>query len=171
MRGQKLKNMCLTGVLTAITFVFTAYLHVPSHTGYTHVGDGFIYLAACFLPTPYALFVGAAGAVLADCLTGFALWAPASAVIKALTVLCFSSRTRRILSLRNVVALVPAAVCCVGGYYLYEALITQNFLSPLAGIPGYITQAVCSAGLFVLLGVVLDKLHWKDIWKTGGMER
>ncbi len=168
MKGQQLKNMCLTGVLTATVFLFTAYLHVPSHTGYTHVGDGFIYLAACFLPTPYALFVGAAGAVLADCLTGFAMWAPGSAVIKALTVLCFSCRTKRIVSLRNLVALVPAAACCVGGYYLYEALITQNFLSPLAGIPGYITQSVCSAVLFVILGTALDKLHLKDMWKNGG---
>lgn len=169
MKNQKLKNMCLAAVFAAAVFLFTAYFHVPSHTGYTHVGDGFIYLAACLLPWPYAVFVGAGGAVLADCLTGFAMWAPGSAVIKAVTVLCFSSKTRRMVSARNLVALIPAAAICSGGYYLYESLITGNFVAPLAGIPGYITQSVLSSVLFVLLGAALDKLNVKKYMKNGEM--
>ena len=162
MKLEKIKYMCLAGVFTAIVFVFTAYLHIPSHTGYTHVGDGFIYLAACLLPLPYAAFVGAGGALLADCLTGFAVWAPASVIIKTVAVLFFSKNKKRIISLQNMLALLPAAVICTGGYYLYEALLTGNFISPLAGIPGYITQSVLSAVLFVVLGAALDKLCVKD---------
>ncbi len=164
MKQKKMKNMCLAGILTAIVFVVTAYLHIPSHTGYTHVGDGFIYLAACLLPLPYALFVGAGGALLADCLTGYAMWAPGSVVIKMLAVLCFSGKSQKILTGRNLAALVPAAVCCIGGYYLYEALLTGNFVSPLAGIPGYVTQSVLSSLLFVVLGGVLDKTKIKEQW-------
>ena len=52
MKDKQIRLMCITGIFTAIVFVFTAYLHIPSHTGYTHVGDGFIYLAACMLPLP-----------------------------------------------------------------------------------------------------------------------
>lgn len=168
MRIQKIKHMCFAGVLTAAVFLFTAYFHIPSHTGYTHVGDGFIYLAACLLPLPYAVFVGAGGAALADCLTGFALWAPASVVIKTVAVLCFSRRTRRIVSPRNLTALLPAAAICVGGYYLYEALITGNGIAPLAGIPGYITQSVLSSVVFVVLGAALDNLRIKDFFQNGG---
>lgn len=162
MKTEKIKHMCLAGVFTAIVFVFTAYLHIPSHTGYTHIGDGFIYLAACLLPLPYAAFVGAGGALLADCLTGFAVWAPASVIIKTVAVLFFSRNKKRIISLQNMLALLPAAVICTGGYYLYEALLTGNFISPLAGIPGYITQSMLSALLFTVLGAALDKLHIKD---------
>ena len=86
---KKIKLISLTGIFTAIVFVFTAYFHIPSHTGYTHIGDAFIYLAACMLPLPYGIFVGAVGALLADCLTGFALWAPASVIIKSLSVIFF----------------------------------------------------------------------------------
>ena len=86
--------MCLAGIFTAVVFVFTAYLHIPSHTGYTHVGDGFIYLAASLLPLPYAVFVGAGGALLADCLTGFAIWAPGSVIIKTVAVLFFSGKSK-----------------------------------------------------------------------------
>lgn len=161
MKTKNLKLMCLAGIFTAIVYVFTAYLHIPSHTGYTHVGDAFIYLAACLLPLPYGIFVGAGGALLADCLTGFAIWAPGSVIIKTCAVLFFSRKGRKLVCLRNILALIPAWVLCIGGYYLYEALLTGNFLAPAAGIPGYITQSTLSTVLFVILGIAMDKLNVK----------
>ena len=65
-------------------------------------------------------------------------------------------------------ALLPAAAICVGGYYLYEALITGNGIAPLAGIPGYITQSVLSSVVFVVLGAALDNLRIKDFFQNGG---
>ncbi len=162
MKNDKVKLMCLSGVFTAIVFVFTAYIHIPSHTGYTHIGDGFIYIAACLLPVPYAAFVGAGGALLADCLTGFAIWAPGSVIIKIITVLFFSRKSQKIIFVRNIIALIPASIVCIGGYYLYESLITGNFIAPLAGIPGYITQSLLSSTLFILLGFAMDKLKVKN---------
>ncbi len=167
MKNQRIKLMCLAGVFTAVVFVFTAYLHIPSHTGYTHVGDGFIYLAACLLPLPYAMFVGAGGALLADCLTGFAIWAPGSVIIKTAAVLFFSRKKRQIISRRNLLALLPAWAVCIGGYYLYEVLITGNFIAPLSGILGYITQSVLSSVLFVAVGLAMDKLNVKQMINGG----
>lgn len=170
MKDQKIRLMCIAGVFTAIVFVFTAYLHIPSHTGYTHVGDGFIYLAACMLPLPYAMFVGAGGALLADCLTGYAIWAPGSIIIKTVAVLFFSRKSARIISIRNLLALIPAWAVCIGGYYLYEALITGNFVAPLSGIPGYITQSVLSSILFIVAGLAMDKLNAKNTL-VGGIQK
>ena len=170
MKDQKIRLMCIAGIFTAIVFVFTAYLHIPSHTGYTHVGDGFIYLAACMLPLPYAMFVGAGGALLADCLTGYAIWAPGSIIIKTVAVLFFSRKSARIISIRNLLALIPAWAVCIGGYYLYEALITGNFVAPLSGIPGYITQSVLSSILFVVAGLAMDKLNDKNTL-VGGIRK
>ena len=167
MKNERIKLMCLAGVFTAVVFVFTAYLHIPSHTGYTHVGDGFIYLAACLLPLPYAMFVGAGGALLADCLTGFAIWAPGSVIIKTVAVLFFSRKGVKIITWRNMLALIPAWALCIGGYYLYETLITGNFVSPLAGIPGYITQSLLSSILFVAVGLAMDKLNIKPMINGG----
>lgn len=157
--------MCMSGLWAAVVFVFTAYLHIPSHVGYTHVGDGFIYLAACIMPLPYAIFIGACGGFLADVLSGFAVWAPATVIIKATTVLFFSCKTRKITATRNLIALVPAALVCTGGYYLYDALIIGSFTSALAGIPGYVTQSVMSSVLFVLCGAMLDKTNIKNSLK------
>lgn len=163
---KKIKLISLTGIFTAIVFVFTAYFHIPSHTGYTHIGDAFIYLAACMLPLPYGIFVGAVGALLADCLTGFALWAPASVIIKSLSVILFC-RSDKIITLKNCLALFPASTLCIGGYYLYESLITGNFTSPLAGIPGYVTQSILSSILFIFVGISCDKLKIKHLINGG----
>jgi len=161
-KTTRLRYLTLSGLFVAIVFVLTAYLHIPSHTGYIHIGDSVIYLAAALLPRPYAIAVGALGAGLADCLTGYAIWAPGSAMIKATTVLCFSCHGERIINLRNLTAIIPSGILCVGGYYLYEGLITRNFTAPLAGIPGNITQFLFSSILYVVLGLALDKLRFKD---------
>ena len=157
----------MMGLFTALVFVVTAYLHIPTVNGYIHVGDGLIYLAACILPMPSAIFVGAGGALLADCLTGFAIWAPGSVIIKALGAMLFSSKSKKIITARNLLALLPATVICIGGYYLYEALIFWNFISPLSGLLASLTQSVASATLFVLLGVSIDKTNFKSKWNRG----
>lgn len=168
MKNEKVKLMCLSGIFTAVVYVFTAYLQIPSHNGYIHIGDGFIYLAACMLPLPYAASVGAIGALLADCLTGFAIWAPGSVIIKAVTVLFFSAKGSKIVSFRNILALLPAAAVCMGGYYLYESIITGNFVAPLAGIPGSITQSVAGSIVFVVFGLALDRFKIKNKLHNGG---
>ncbi len=162
MKNNKTRIMCISGIFIALVFVVTAYLHIPTANGYVHVGDGLIYLAACILPTPYAVAVGAGGALLADCVTGFAIWAPGSVLIKAATVLLFSSKKRNIITPINLIALLPAAVLCAGGYYVYEALLYMNFITPLTGILASLTQSVASSVVFILIGIAADKTHFKS---------
>lgn len=153
-----LRYLCLSGIFAALVFVCTAFLQIPSHAGYIHAGDALIYLAACLLPWPYAMAAGMIGGALADVLTSFAIWAPASLIIKGLSVLSFQ-RQGKIVCLRNMLALIPAWVLCIGGYYAYEALITQNAIAPLAGMVGSLVQCLVSSALFVFLGYLFDKLN------------
>ena len=162
MDKKQIRFMTLSGALCALVFVLTAYLHVPVHTGYAHMGDGLIYVAACILPLPYGIFVGGVGALLADALTGYAIWAPGSLIIKSLTVLVFSRKCEKILSVRNLLALIPAWMLCVGGYYVYEGAITGNFIAPAAGIVGNLIQCAFSTVLFAVIATVLDRLKIKN---------
>lgn len=123
--------------------------------GYTHVGDGFLYLAASLLPAPYAAAAGAIGAGLADLLSVYSIWAPGTIIIKALTALCFTNKLDKLVNKRNVLGIIPALVLCVGGYYLYEAIITGNFAAPALGIPGYLTQVALSSVVYLALGAAL----------------
>ena len=153
--------MCISGILSALVFVITAYLYIPTYNGYVHCGDGVIFLAACVLPMPYSIIVGALGAMLADLLTGFAIWAPGSMIIKGLLALLFTCKSNKILTKRNLVMLLPAALISAAGYYLYEALITGSFIASLSGIPGSIIQAVASSILFIVAGLAMDKYNIK----------
>ena len=155
---KQIKLMTITGVFTALVFLLTAYLHIPAGTGYVHVGDAFIYVAASILPLPYALFVAVGGAVLADCLTGYAVWAIASAIIKAVAVLFFTSKSKNVICVKNIIALIPAWVACIGGYYLYESIISGNFVSPVAGIVPNIIQCTFSTAVFLIAGFSIDKI-------------
>ena len=102
MKNRTTRRICLTALMAAIIYVFTAYIHVPSHTGYTHVGDGFLYLAASLLPAPFAAAAGAIGAGLADLLSGYGIWAPGTVIIKVLTAFCFTNRREKLVNKRNV---------------------------------------------------------------------
>ena len=171
MNATRLRRLCQCAIFAAVIYVFTAYLHVPSFNGYTHIGDGFLYLAASLLPTGHAAAAGAVGAGLADLLSGYSIWAPATLVIKALTACFFTSRAPSFLCRRNLWALLPAAALCGAGYYLYECAITGNFAAPAAGIPGYLIQSALSSLVYLALGRALDRAGIKGrLVSSGQME-
>ena len=161
MKKNHTKLMCMSGILSAFVFVITAYLHIPTYNGYVHCGDGIIFVAACILPMPYSIMIGALGAMLADLLTGFAIWAPGSMIIKSLLAMLFTCKSNKIITKRNLVMLLPAALISAGGYYLYETLITGNLVVALSGIPASLVQAVASSIVYVALGATMDKYNIK----------
>ena len=162
MKMDKIKLVSIAGVFTALVFAVTAYLHIPTTNGYIHVGDSLIYLAASLLPTPYAVAVGAGGAMLADCLTGYAIWAPGSIIIKAATALLFTNKKEKIINVRNLLVLIPAAIICAGGYYLYEAVVYGNFIAPLGGILASLTQSTASSVLYVAMAIAIDSTKFRS---------
>ena len=162
-RGS-LELLCLSALFSAICFVLTAYLHIPTNNGITHIGDGIIFLAASILPLPYAVGAGIVGASLADLLSGFPVWAPATIVIKGITVCLFTRKSDRIITIRNLVALLPAFVVCAAGYTFYEALVISNFATAVTAIPSYAVQTGASAALYIFAGTALDRLGFKKIF-------
>ncbi len=168
MRSLRVQRLCQTAVFAAVIFVFTAYLHVPSFNGYTHIGDGFLYLAASVLPVGYAAAAGAIGAGLAALLSGYAMWAPATLVSKALTACCVTCKAPTFLCRRNYLALIPSLLLCCLGYYLYESVITGNFIAPAAGIIGYTVQVVLSSAVYLLLGKAMDRAGLKHLLAPTG---
>lgn len=160
---ERLRLITLTGIFSALIFVFTAYLHIPSGAGYTHAGDGLIYLAACLLPAPYAVSAGVIGGALADGLSGYPVWIPATIVVKAVTALFFSNKTKKILDIRNILGIIPSLLVCIAGYSLYEGtVLTKGFslsaiLAALTQLPTYCVQVIASSVLFVICGAAIDR--------------
>lgn len=162
---KKLKNLTFTALLAAMITIFTAYIcHIPvgSNGGYIHFGDSLIYIAACLLPWPYAMAAAAIGGGLADILTA-PIWAPATIIIKALISIPFTNKSSKIVTARNVISTIIAFVISATGYVIAEAVITQtNILVVLpVSVPGSVIQSGGSAIIFIILGLVLDKMGFK----------
>ncbi|MBQ8966182.1 TIGR04002 family protein [Ruminococcus sp.] len=164
---RKLRDLTFSGIFAGLIYVMTAYVHVPTGAGYTHAGDGLIFLAACLLPSPYAAAAAAVGGALADGLSGFAVWLPATIIIKAVTTLYFSTKSDKIITKRNIAALLPALVTCVAGYSLYQGIFMSGHVSTaalaaaFAQTPAYCIQIAASSVLFIFLGIVLDRMRFK----------
>lgn len=152
------------GLFAAMITVMTAYIcHIPygANGGYIHFGDALIYMAAVFLPRPYALGAAAIGGGLADLLTA-PVWAPATIIIKMLITLPFTSKQGRILVPRNIAAPFLAAAISATGYYLAEGILFGSFVAPLASLAGSAVQSGGSAVIFLVLAAAMDKAHVKN---------
>ena len=160
---EKIRLIVMTGLFAAVTYIFTAYFHIPSGAGYTHAGDGIIYLAACLLPAPYAAAAGAIGGALADGLSGFAIWMPATIIIKAVTALFFTNKSEKILTLRNIFGIIPSLILCIVGYSLYEGIVIAKgfsiaaILAAFQQVPAYCVQVLASSVLFIITAAAFDK--------------
>lgn len=163
------KNSVLTGMLAAMVCVST-FLHIKIvGSGYVHLGDTVIYLAAALLPTPYAMVAAAVGAGLADLLVA-PMWAPFTVVIKALMVLAFTARNGRMLCLRNLLAPLLAGLIGVVGYFGAEVAVlglSGNAIPVAAGtallaVPFNALQELASMVAFLLLAAALDRLQFKQ---------
>ena len=159
--SEKIRLLTIAALMAALCLLLTGYLHIPSSKGYIHIGDGIIFLAASMLPAPYAVGVGIAGAGLADILSGYAIWFPATAVVKGVTALMFSRRSEKIITVRNLLAIIPSFIVCAGGYIVYEALVITDFKTAAVQIMSYVTQITASAVLYILVGITLDKIDFK----------
>ena len=157
-RSDSLRYIVSAAAFAALITVMTAYLFrlpVGTNGGYIHLGDTMIFLAAGCLPLPYAMAAAAVGGGLADLLTA-PLWALPTVLIKAVMVLCFTSKKQKIICLRNVSGLPVAVAWTVFGYYAAEALLFGSWSVPLAGIPGNLIQGFGSAALFLVFGKAAD---------------
>lgn len=171
-----LQQMVLACIFTALTTVLTFFIKIPSHNGYIHLGDTIIYLAACLLPAPLAMVCGALGGMLADTFGGFIIYILPTAIIKSLLPLAFTYKSEKLICKRNLLALLPASLITVIGYYTAEVILLSVASGDLLGyiitsspwiaavycIPGNVIQAVGSAVAFIFLATALDKIKIKD---------
>ena len=150
-------------IFAALIFVATRFLSIPlPGVGYVHPGDALLFVAASLLPMPYAIGAAIIGAGLADLTAGFAAYLPATILVKGLTAVVFTAKGKRVLCLRNLLALPLALVLCAGGYFIFEwALYGLSAATP--SIPFNCLQIVASAAIYVPVAAVLDRkdLHLK----------
>ena len=123
--------LVLTALITAMGTIATMFFKVPVGTGYIHLGDTMVLLAAMLLPRKHAIFAGSVGLALADILSGYAV--------------------------SEMIGFVIAAVWTVAGYYIAEGIIYGNWTAPMLGVPFNALQVAVGAVLAVLISQMLGR--------------
>ncbi|MDU4861065.1 MAG: TIGR04002 family protein [Terrisporobacter othiniensis] len=166
--SSKTRTLVSAALFAGIICITIAYfLHVPvgGNGGFVHVGDAFIYLAAVLLPTPYAACAAAIGAGMADILTGSANWALATIIIKPILVLFFTNRSKKIINTRNIFAAIIAGIVGTVLYMIAEGIMYGSFVSAFVLSLVGLVQPLGSFIVFVVIGLVFDKLKIKEMVK------
>lgn len=155
--NKNLKKITLTGVFSAMIFVLTMFVKVTVPSGYVHFGDAMIYVCAVLLGSPWAMIAGALGEGLADVAGGFAMYAPATVIIKVIIAFLFSlcKNENKLFTVKSGIMTLPAALVTVGGYFAADMIIDKSYA--FVDIPGNIIQGVGSAVIFIVIAAALDK--------------
>lgn len=162
----KTKRIAYSGVFAAMIFLLTYVVKVPVASGYVHFGDALIYICAGIIGGPWAMLAGAIGEGLADIIGGYAIYAPATIIVKALIVVPFMlvyKNQEKLFSIKSALMTIPAGAITVGGYFIADLIIDKSYA--VVDIPGNIIQAVGSAVIFIIVSVAFDTAKIKKIIK------
>lgn len=127
-KKNNLLKLCFAAMFAALVCVGTVLIVIPTpFGGYVNFGDCFILIAAWTLGPYYGFAAGGIGSMLADLFTGYALYAPATFIIKGLIglvagliMLAFKKKNHRFLG--YVTGAVAGELLMAVGYFLFEAI-------------------------------------------------
>lgn len=170
MKLEKTLKLTYTAMLTAMVCVATMLIRIPTMVGYTNLGDGFILLSAFLFGPFYGAVAGGIGSMLADILSGYAFYAPATLVIKGL-IAVIAALLWKAMSKRGgdkvwkkILASLIAELWMAAGYWTFETLFLGEAKAALASVPNNIAQGLVGVVLGMVLYYALSKLPmWKKV--------
>ena len=170
MKLEKTLKLTYTAMLTAMVCVATMLIRIPTMVGYTNLGDGFILLSAFLFGPFYGAVAGGIGSMLADIISGYAFYAPATLVIKGL-IAVIAALLWKAMSKRGgdkvwkkILASLVAEIWMAAGYWTFETLFLGKAKAALASVPNNIAQGLVGVVLGMVLYYALSKLPmWKKV--------
>lgn len=161
--STKTRKIVIASMLAALICVATMIIKIPSPLkGYINLGDGFVLLAGWLLSPFYGFLSAGIGSALADILSGYATYAPATFIIKGLMAVItyfgfklLHNKTGNLLSI--IISGIVAEVIMILGYFIFEGFL-YGFIPSIVNIPASAIQGI--AGL--LIGTLLIKIFEKN---------
>ena len=165
MKGNTTTKIALSAMLASLTCVATMIIQIPSPatSGYVNLGDAFVIVSAYLLGGIWGAGAAGLGSALADILSGYTAYAPATFVIKALMAIAFIvifkalSKLNLIDALSSALAAICSELIMIFGYFAYEALILGYGAAALGAVPANIIQGAVGAFVGVLLVLLFSK--------------
>ena len=161
-------NICFTATFAALCCVCT-FIAVPLPFGYFNLGDVFVLLSAWLLGPVLGPLAAGVGTALADVLMGFAVYAPATLIIKALVAFAafWVYRLMKPLFKREGLDFLPRGISAIVGesimvlgYFFFEAVVLGYGAGAAASIFGNCLQAVAGTigAVFLASAIYSSKL-------------
>ena len=146
----------MAALFAALTCVATYFIHipVPMVNGYPNLGDAVILLFAFLFPSTPTLIAASVGAALADAISGYGIYIPATFVIKA-GVFAIAMLIGKRGGWMRALAAIVAELFMVLGYLVFEMWIVDMGAGAVASIPGNLVQAGLSAVVALVVTPVM----------------
>lgn len=165
---QHTQKIVITSLMMGLIIVCTMFVRIPIPltTGYVHLGDAMIFLSVLLLGWRYGAIAAAFGSTLGDLLSGFAMWAPwtfvvkgGMAIIAGVILLSISKMDKKNSLFGNLVAMIPAGIFMVVGYFVAEGFMYGNWMAPWIGVPWNIGQFAVGIALAIIIQKALGKAN------------
>lgn len=149
------KKLAFAALFSTLCCVGTVVVAIPLPNGYFNVGDVFVLLSGWILGPFYGSVAAAVGSSLADVVSGYAIYAPATAVIKGGSaliayMLCLFFKTlikkERFDFLPRLFSALFAEAFMALGYLLFETCL-YGWGGALLALTGNLLQGVCCLGI------------------------
>lgn len=162
---MKLKRMILAALFAALCCVATMVIQVPTLTqGYIHLGDTFVLMCGFLLGPLYGTLAAGIGSAMADLLTGYFIYIPATFLIKAIVALAAYLLNKKIKNI--LVCALIAEIFMILGYYIYSVILTGSIIASLSGIPTNAVQGVVGAILgCILVKPIRNNKYFNRLWE------
>ena len=159
------RRLVTAAMMAAMTVIATMVITIPTAGGgYVNIGDALVILSGWLLGGPYGALAAGIGSALADVLSGYAVYAPATFVIKALMGFIVGLHPKIFASMKNRMAAVivvsaAAELIMLAGYFVFEALILGMGMAATASVAGNAVQAVVCLVLGNILIPLVSKIN------------
>lgn len=157
-------DLVMTAILTALIFAGTMInFKLPiGQGGLIHLGTSMLFIAAILFGPKKGAVAGAIGMGLFDILGGYAIWAPTTIIARLLQgyivgKIAWSKGHSGDSVKLNIIAAVASMPVMTAVYYIGQGLMYNNWIAPMASIPGDTIQNVIGLLIAIPLCIVLKK--------------
>ncbi len=151
--------IAMIAVFAAVICVLTMVIQIPipATGGYINIGDLGVMIAGLLLGPVIGGIAGGVGSMLADLLSGYVIYAPATLIIKGLEGLVIGlianpRKNYKKLTYRDIIAVIFGGIIIVSGYFIYESILYGPAVA-IVEIPGNIFQFIFGAVFAILFAL------------------
>lgn len=172
-KNRHLIQLVFAAMLAALCCVSTLIIHIPTPTGgFVNLGDTLVILAGWLLSPVYGILAAGLGSMLADIISGYAHYAPATFIIKGLMALVVGLIMRLLKKVADKkpalfpVFIAVSAVCAesimIAGYFVFEATVLHYGTGALASVVHNLIQAAAGIIGGALLTTLIRRTNIKE---------